>query len=168
MKRRLAQLAGRYLPGEIIGTLTALAAGALARGFGHSPLVVAIAAAWGENVGFYGYNLLAQALRHGKTHEALYGHHRYLLLFWQSSRDVALEFGSAELLDSLLLRPFFMYQAPLLLGHFASGIIVGKLAADIAFYAVALCAFQVHTRLRQWLGNRRLRRRATPAVAPPH
>lgn len=172
MQRRIAQLAQRYLPGEVIGTLTALAAATLARHFGHSPLVIAIAAAWGENIGFYSYNLLAQAARHGKTHEALYGHHRYLLLLWQSSRDVALEFGSAELFDSLLLRPFFMYQAPLLLGHFATGIILGKLAADIAFYAVAFCAFQVHTRLSQWLGRRRLRRRTPPspttAVVPPH
>jgi hypothetical protein len=149
MKHKVRAWAGRYLPGEVIGTLTALAGAILARALGGSPWVVALAATWGENLGFYGYHFSREAIRHLKHHEALYGRHRYLLAAWQSSRDVGIEFGPAEVVDSLLLRPVCMYQIPQLIGQLEGGIVLGKLVADAGFYLIAISAFELRKRIDQ-------------------
>lgn len=52
-------------------------------------------------------------------------------------RDLAVEFGPAEALDSLLLRPFLLYAGISLSGHPALGALLGKLAADVVFYSLA-------------------------------
>lgn len=148
MKQHLGRWARRYLPGEVTGTVTALAAAALARSLGHDLVVVALAATLGENIGFYGYNVTREAIFHLRSQEALYGHHRYVLAAWHSARSVGLEFGSAELVDGLLLRPLCMYAVPQWVGNFAVGIVVAKLAADVGFYAVAIGAFELHKKLR--------------------
>jgi hypothetical protein len=58
-------------------------------------------------------------------------------------RDLLIEFGPAELVDSLLVRPLFMYLMPSLLHNFTAGILVGKLAADVIFYGLAIGAYEL-------------------------
>ncbi len=155
MKQRLRTWTRRYLPGEIIGTVTALGGAAIARSLGYNPVVVALAATCGENIGFYGYNFIREASRHLKNHEGLYGRHRYLLAALQSSRDVGIEFGPAEIIDSLLLRPVCMYQFPRIVGHLGVGIVLGKLAADVGFYLVAICVFELGKRIHKRMSGRK-------------
>ena len=38
-----------------------------------------------------------------------------------------------------------MYLGPLLVGHLAAGVLAGKLAADIVFYALAIVGYQLGT-----------------------
>ena len=58
-------------------------------------------------------------------------------------RDLLIEFGPAELVDSLLARPLFMYLMPSLLHNFTAGIVAGKLAADVIFYGIAISAYEL-------------------------
>ena len=53
-----------------------------------------------------------------------------------------LEFGVAEALDSLLVRPCLMYYLPRLLGHFSWGIITAKFVADLTFYIPAIIFYE--------------------------
>jgi hypothetical protein len=56
------------------------------------------------------------------------------------------EFGPAEALDSLLVRPVCMYTGPFLTGGVASGSLLGKIAADAVFYTVAIVSYEVAQR----------------------
>jgi len=61
----------------------------------------------------------------------------------QHRPGLLIEFGPAELVDSFLMRPFFMYLMPSLLHNFTAGILVGKLAADVIFYSLAIGAYEL-------------------------
>jgi hypothetical protein len=65
---------------------------------------------------------------------------------------LALEFGLAEALDSLLLRPALMYAGVMLAPNTALGVAVGKFAADLVFYVPTIVSYDL------------LRRRARPVM----
>ena len=56
------------------------------------------------------------------------------------------EFGVAELLDTLLLRPALLLAGVWLLGDPLWGLLAGKVVADIVFYAIAAGAFTITAR----------------------
>jgi hypothetical protein len=58
-------------------------------------------------------------------------------------RDLVLEFGLAEALDTLLVRPALMYAAGRLLSDALLGVFVGKLAADVIFYFPTIAAYEL-------------------------
>ena len=62
-------------------------------------------------------------------------------------RSVAVEFGLAEGIDSLVVRPLMYYAGPILLGSALLGWIAAKLAADAAFYVCAIASYERFRRL---------------------
>ena len=56
--------------------------------------------------------------------------------------DLLREFGPAEALDSFALRPLAMYAGPLVTGDLLTGTLLGKVVADLVFYAIAACAYE--------------------------
>ena len=57
-------------------------------------------------------------------------------------RSVAIEFGPAELIDSIAIRPLAYYFGPMVFGNVAAGWIFGKLVSDIGFYALAIFSYE--------------------------
>jgi hypothetical protein len=57
-------------------------------------------------------------------------------------RSVAVEFGPAELIDSILVRPLAFYVGPIMFGNVLVGWIFGKLVSDVAFYACAVFSYE--------------------------
>ena len=57
-------------------------------------------------------------------------------------RSVAVEFGPAELVDSVAVRPVAFYAGPLILDNMAGGWIFGKLVSDVAFYLFAIVSYE--------------------------
>lgn len=53
------------------------------------------------------------------------------------------EFGTAEYLDSFIVRPFAMYFFPKLLNNITLGLIAGKFAADGIFYIPTILSFEL-------------------------
>jgi hypothetical protein len=130
----------RYGLAELLGTAGALLAAALANAAGLSLVAVGYAGAIGENVGFYGTILLRQVAADRRLAAATgqaYGDAR----LWVTARELLLEFGPAELLDSLVVRPLAMGLGVRLLGQ-GTGIVVGKLAADVTFYVPVILTFE--------------------------
>ena len=60
------------------------------------------------------------------------------------------EFGPAELLDSLLIRPLAMGLATRWLGR-TIGVLAGKIAADVTFYLPVIASYE----FQRWMGGRR-------------
>jgi hypothetical protein len=129
----------RYLPAEIIGTSAALAA-ALATASGGVERAV-IAAAWAEAIAFYAF-VTVREFRHLRA-----GRHATRAAA-RAVRDVIAEFGIAEAADTILLRPLLMYAFAATLGGLIPGVIAGKLVSDVAFYALAIPAYEFRERSR--------------------
>lgn len=140
----------RYAPAEIIGTFTALLSASIAYYASNSYALAAVAGTIGENIGYYGYIVVIEWIRHYRNHR----HHnlpkRTIMVFSKTTRDILIEFGPAELLDSLLVRPLFMFIVPQLIGPYAVGIFVAKIAADLIFYSVAVVGYEARKR---WFGK---------------
>jgi ornithine decarboxylase len=141
----------RYLPSEIAGTATALLAAAITYRLSGSLFLAAIAGTVGENLGFYlvaGIRNFTEQRRHSSGDRT--GRHRSALA--RTAWILAGEFGPAELVDTLVVRPLLLWLAPVLIGFPAVGWIVGKVGADLVFYAVAGCGYVLG---RRWDEARR-------------
>ena len=110
----------RYALLEVAGTFTVLIVSAAGVLFGAPLVAIAYAATIAENTGFYG---TAYVLERRKGTSSL-----------RTLRGLLLEFGPAEALDSLLLRPLCIYTGIALFG--IVGAAAGKIVADIAFYSM--------------------------------
>lgn len=137
--RRVTGWLRRYLPAEAVGTVCAVLGGLLA-GAG-APALAALGGAWGENAGYYG-TMLARDLRARRAREGRLTAGGAL----RTIRGLALEFGGAEVLDSFLVRPAALFAAITLTGSLPLGILLGKLAADLAFYLPAILGYELRRR----------------------
>ncbi len=153
--RKVKEWVLRYLPGEISGTTAAVLGAWGALMLSSSPAIAALAGTLFENAGFYGYHILREAYAQTKRERARHAPLRYFRVALRTIGVVVTEFGPAEFFDSFLLRPFFLYIMPRLLGDFVLGIIVGKIAADIFFYAVTVGAYESRKRFMHNGGARR-------------
>ncbi len=131
----------RYLPAEVAGSATLFLAGLTMSATTDSPAAIAYAAAIGEIVGFYlvlGATVFREQRGHGSVRRPRAVGRTLMLL--------AAEFGAAELLDTLLVRPAAMTLAVWALDSAVWGLVVGKIVADLAFYTIAAGAFTVTAR----------------------
>lgn len=144
----LAEWARRYVPLEILSTVAALAGAAIAALFTTSAVAIAYAGAWAENVGYYGY-AFAREMRWIERADRASGDceaRPWMARALGASKALLWEFGAAEVLDSFVVRPACMYAAVAVLGSLGAGIVVGKLAADLVFYAIAIAFYEMGKR----------------------
>jgi ornithine decarboxylase len=154
--RRVREWVRRYAPAEIAGIAGAVLGAIAVDRFGL-PAATAYAGAIGEALAFYGV-LFVRDLRV----RLAAGRDRAVR---RTVRDLVLEFGPAEALDTLATRPLAMYVGTLLVGQAWLGVTLGKIGADVIFYAVAITGYE-------WRRSRARRPVAGPArpgpAAPPH
>ena len=98
------------------------------------PVGAAVGGDLGEGLAFYAV-VVARELRAERS-AARRRCMRHLLA------DLLREFGPAEALDSFALRPLAMYAGPLVTGDLLTGTLLGKVAADLVFYAIAAYAYE--------------------------
>jgi len=67
---------------------------------------------------------------------------RVLVANGRAARSIAVEFGPAEAIDSILIRPVTLYVGPFLVGNVAVGFVLGSVAADVAFYVMAIASYE--------------------------
>jgi hypothetical protein len=146
MQAKLIEWLRRYLPLEIAATAFALLGGLGAATLTANGAIIAYAATWFENVGFYGVALWREV--RGRLNGAPLTVAAVTPTLAPSGRALLLEFGPAEVLDSFVIRPACMYALPKLTGSLTLGLIFGKFMADLAFYGLAIVAYE-------WLKRRR-------------
>ncbi|HYJ51309.1 MAG TPA: hypothetical protein VEX12_15445 [Microbacterium sp.] len=125
----------RYLPAEIVGTAAMIMAGLGVTIWTDSPALIAIAALLGEIVGFY----LVLAITIYIEQQSVSADWRRAIV--RTFLLLVAEFGVAELLDTLLIRPAALVVGVWLLPDPMWGLLVGKVFADVIFYAIAAGAF---------------------------
>jgi len=138
----------RYIPAEIIGTITALTAAWSAFEQTHS-YVGATAAGWlAEGLGFYGYFVITELLEGHQRYKSHLLFKRVYLAVTTASTNLLVEFLPAELFDNLVIRPYLMYLLPHYIHPYPIGFLAGKFSADILFYALAIIGYESR---KHWL-----------------
>lgn len=130
----------RYLPAEVAGTALMLGAGLAVTLWTDAAAAVALAALLGEIVGFYAVLAVSVYL---EQRSAARSRRRALA---RTGMLLIAEFGAAEVLDTLLIRPIALVAGVWLLGDPVWGLLVGKVVADVVFYAIAAGAFTLTAR----------------------
>lgn len=149
MKQKLLTWLKRYLPAEILGTASAVGFPTIVALFSSNNILIAYVGTWGENLGFYGTMIVQEVLQtHKRYHES--GRHYGWRAFAKDLRNIFLEFGVAESLDSLLVRPGLMYLSLAFFDNLQIGILAGKILADVVFYIPTAISFELR---RKYLGD---------------
>ena len=145
--QKIKEFSKRYLPAEIVGTITAICAASITHGFSDNPVFIAYIATFGEAIGFFSTILIQHIFTFSKKRKA--ANKQFSLLdFPKIISHILLEFGPAEIIDGLVLRPFFMYLFPLLIKKFILGILLGKIAGDITFYLIVIVSYEMKKKLK--------------------
>ena len=142
IKQKSKEWLKRYLPAEIVGTLTAVGAASITHIYYENLVLIAYAGSVGESIGFYATVLIQNLLIAGKKHKAENKTFSFFD-FFKIVTSIILEFGPAGIIDGLLLRPFFMYVFPTVLKNFTLGILVGKLVGDVTFYLLVIMSYEI-------------------------
>lgn len=140
----------RYLPLEVLGTLTAVGSAWVAYELSESLVMAAVAGTLGEGVGYYALVVVRGVRGHlgsARVKRMPRRSQRAWATAWLTARAVTAEFGPAELVDTLLVRPAMLWTASATLGGNPAAWLVGKLAADVVFYAVAIASFELGRRM---------------------
>ena len=144
---KLMEWVRRYLPCEIASTVAELGGAALVYLWTGSFALAAVVATVCASVGYYGaayINAVRWSYRDQRHRARL---PRAVVANLLALRSIALEFGPAEAVDSLAVRPAAFYLGPVLIGNAAVGFIVGKIVADIGFYVCAIFSYEKFQRL---------------------
>lgn len=138
----------RYGPNEIAGWVTEAGVALAVHALTGSYAAAVVAATIGASAGYY-----ATAYINGVrwAYRAQTGRRwpmRVLVANGLTARSIAVEFGPAETIDSITIRPIALYLGPLVVGSTAVGFVLGSVVADVAFYVMTIFSYERFTR---WL-----------------
>jgi len=128
----------RYLPAEVASVTGLLLSARLAAMWSWPAPMLAVLATIVSGIGFYGVLALGVHAEQRRSGAARPGRRTLMLLI--------VEFGPAELLDSLMVRPTAIWLALAVVSPVGLAVVGGKVAADLVFYAAAGAAFAITTR----------------------
>lgn len=130
----------RYGPSEILGTAVAVGVTVGVERLTRNAAAAGYAGSIAETVVFYSVMLLRESVREAHQAGGLgrpFGRRDLLRV----GRNLFLEFGAAEALDTLLLRPLCLALGVRWIGG-GPGALLGKLASDVLFYGPVLAAYE--------------------------
>jgi len=131
----------RYGPAELVGTIAAYTGFFLAKDAMNSLVVAAYVGTLGENVGFYGTMIVREVIADLRSARSE-GNHYGIREIGKTAAKLITEFGPAEALDSLVVRPATMSLGVKYFGK-EIGVGVGKIAADVIFYVPTIFSYEL-------------------------
>jgi hypothetical protein len=134
----------RYGPAELFALLTAMAGYMVLEATTGNHAAAAYGAAMGDNVGYYGVLLTRQVradARGARNRAERYG----VRGLARTVRGLVIECGPAEAVDFTVVRPALTALAVAAAGP-ALGVLLAKLAADVAFYLPVITTYEMKKR----------------------
>ena len=167
-RQKLMEWVRRYLPCEIAGTVGELGGAAVAYLLTGSMAAAAITATIGASAGYYAaaYISAVRWTYREQSHRGVAARIAVANLF--AVRSVAIEFGPAELIDSIAIRPLAYYFGPVMFGNVVAGLDLRKAGVRHRFLRsrrLQLRAIQGTAGVRAGRASRRSDGGAVPAVA---
>jgi hypothetical protein len=141
-RQKLMEWVRRYLPCEIAGTVGELGSAAVAYLLTDSLAAAALVATVGASAGYYAAAYTSAVRWAYRERSDRQGTARIMVANIFALRSVAIEFGPAELIDSIAIRPLAYYFGPLMFDNVIAGWIFGKLLSDIGFYVLAIFSYE--------------------------
>jgi hypothetical protein len=140
--KKLREWLRRYLPCEIAGTTCEMGGAAITYGITGSVAAAAVVATVGASVGYYAAAYVAAVRTAYRAQLSSSRGSRAVTANGRALRSIAIEFGPAEVIDSLIIRPLAFYFGPILFGGMVAGWIFAKLVADVGFYVLAIFSYE--------------------------
>lgn len=142
MRQKILVWIKRYLLADIISTILSLGTAWLIMESTEDRVLAAFVGSAVASISFYGIIAISDVRKSIKKHRI--ENQKYKIKsFLIDFRNLIIEFGPAELLDVLAVRPFFMYLIPKLTGDFLLGTFIGKMIADVIFFIPAILMFEL-------------------------
>src|SRR5690606_13349067 len=107
-------------------------------------ILAAYVGALSENIGFYGAIIIGDIIKAKKNSEHWTWKHSLPVL-----RNILIEFGGAEVLDSLVMRPGMIYLFTTIFTTYELGALVGVVVSDILFYGLAVLSAELTKKFRK-------------------
>ncbi len=142
MKKKILEWFKRYALAEIMSTILSIGTAWLIMENTGDRVLSAFLGSATASVGFYftiAFSDVRKSIKKHRGNKLKYNTKSFLIDF----RNLIIEFGPAELLDVLAVRPFFMYLIPKVTGDFLLGTLIGKLIADVLFYIPAIIMYEL-------------------------
>jgi len=142
MKKKITVWVKRYLLADVLSTiLSLLTAWGIFETTADRVLAAFVGSAVASLVFYFtiAFSDVRKSIKQHRIDNEKYKIKSFLIDF----RNLIIEFGPAELLDVLAVRPFFMYLIPKLTGDFISGTFIGKMIADVIFFIPAIIMFEL-------------------------
>lgn len=134
----------RYGIAELFGGALVLLGASITFYITGNKILAAYVGALSENMGFYGAIIVGDVIKAKRNAE----HWRWMQVF-TVLRNVLLEFGGAELLDSFVLRPWLIYFFTTVFAVYELGALVGVVVSDIVFYGLAVASAEITKKFRK-------------------
>jgi hypothetical protein len=141
-RQKLMEWVRRYLPCEIAGTIGELGGAAVAYFLTGSMAAAAITATIGASAGYYATAYIS-AVRWSYREQVDRGvAMRIAVANLFAVRSMAIEFGPAEVIDTIAVRPVAYYVGPMLFDNVVAGWVFAKLFSDIGFYTITVFSYE--------------------------
>jgi hypothetical protein len=142
MKHKLKEWLKRYLVPEIISIVVTVLSALIAFKLTGNRIATALISTWAGNIGYFGPIIIFDVVRTSNM-LARQGRKYTFSTFGKNIKALAVEFGFAEVIDTLLVRPALMYYMPIWLNDMTLGSVVAKIAADVTFYVPAIIGYEL-------------------------
>ena len=139
---RIKEWIKRYGLAEVISLSLTVISSWLTFKLTQNNVTTALIGTWIGNIGYFGTILIEDILLATRQLKSI-GKHYSLETFYKNVRALFVEFGVAELIDSLFIRPTLMYYIPLWIDNLSWGVVIAKFVADITFYVPAILSYEL-------------------------
>ncbi|MBI2129852.1 hypothetical protein HYU07_06470 [Candidatus Woesearchaeota archaeon] len=141
IKNKLKEWFKRYALAELTGILFALIFSNLSMFFFKNTIIAGFIGTWMDNLGFYGI-IVHRDLNKRKRNKKL-----NFLDYLKQLRNMIVEFGPAEYLDSFIIRPLYYSFLPYVIADYSLAIFIGAILAGITYYIPAIISYEFRKKI---------------------
>ncbi|MBT7903074.1 hypothetical protein HN587_04355 [Candidatus Woesearchaeota archaeon] len=142
LKKKVKEWFNRYAFAEFIGLILAIICSYISMQLTGNIIVSGFLATWADNLGFYG-TIIYRDLREKRKMKDKAHTKNYLIQL----RNIFIEFGPAEYLDSFLIRPFYLIFFPYMMSNYSLAILIGTILADITFFIPTIISYEFRKKI---------------------
>ncbi len=141
-RRKIKEWIDRYMLAGVLSTTLSLATVYFTLKLSGDRILAAYLGSIICSVSFYGIMLLREirfSVAKHRESETRYTWHSFLT----DTHNIVVEFGISEVLDVLVVRPFFIYWGLKLIRNDLIGTLLGKTLADMVFFLPAIVMYEL-------------------------
>jgi len=142
LRNKLKEWFKRYSLAEFIALIIAIIVANLSKFWFGNIILSAFLATWAENIAYYGTIASKDLKSEINKNEKL-----SFKAIIKTARNMFIEFGPAEYLDSFLIRPFYLTIFPYLISNYSLAILIGTILANITYYIPTIFSYEMRKKI---------------------